>query len=238
MYYDDDYFYEESEFDERINELKDSLRNQVKEEIKNKIEELTKRNEELEERQKNLSSLEKEYQDKIRNFEYEKVQIIANAKKEIYNANLEQFLDFVFEHQILYEIDRKSIGQEKCPYCDDRRFIKTKDILGREYITPCKCSNYKDGYFVKENKCNLYFRKQENSIDFKMILGISDDCYGYTNTEIFGFSGEKTIMKDYLYEKFDENNPPKSYYRAYFTSKEEAQKYADYLQKLEDNEVE
>ena len=62
MYFDD-YFYEESEFDERINELKDSLRSQVKEEIKNKIEELTKRNKELEERQKNLSSLEKEYQD-------------------------------------------------------------------------------------------------------------------------------------------------------------------------------
>lgn len=234
MYFDD-YFYEESEFDERINELKDSLRSQVKEEIKNKIEELTKRNKELEERQKNLSSLEKEYQDKIRNFEYEKERIISNTKKELYNANLEQFLDFVFEHQVLYEIDRKSIGQEKCPYCDDNRRIKVKDILGREYTTRCKCSNYKDGYFVKENKCNLYFRKQKNSTVFKMILDVKNE---YNSTEIFGFSGEKTIMTDCLYEKFDENNPPKSYYRTYFTSKEEAQKYADYLNKLEEDKSE
>lgn len=234
MYFDD-YFYEESEFDERINELKDSLRNQVKDEIKNKIEELTKRNEELEERQKNLSSLEKEYQDKIRNFEYEKVQIIINTKKEMYNANLEQFLDFVFEHQVLYEVYRKSIKQEKCPYCDDRRFIKTKDILGREYITPCECSNYKDEYFVKENNSSLYFRKQKNSTVFKMILDVKNE---YDSTEIFGFGGEKNIVSDYLYEKFDENNPPKNYYRTYFTSKEEAQKYADYLNKLEDEKSE
>lgn len=237
MYYDDDYFYEESEFDERINELKDSLRNQVKDEIKNKIEELTKRNEELEERQKNLNSLEKEYQDKIRNFEYEKERIISNAKKEIYNANLKQFLDFVFEHQTLYEVKYKSIEQEKCPYCDNNRQIKVKDILGREYTTRCKCYGYKTSYYVYESKCHLYFEKESLSNRFRMILQVNDDgCY--INTDIFGFSGEKTIMTDYLYEKFDENNPPKSYYRAYFTSKEEAQKYADYLNRLEDEKSE
>ena len=235
MYYDDDYFYEESEFDERINELKDSLRNQVKEEIKNKIEELTKRNEELEERQKNLSGLEKEYQDKIRNFEYEKERIIINAKKELYNANLEQFLDFVFEHQVLYEVDYKSIGQEKCPYCDDNRRIKVKDILGREYTTGCKCCDYKRSYYVYESQCSLCFRKQKNSTVFKMILDVKNES---DSTKIFGFSGGKTIMTDYLYEKFDENNPPKNYYRTYFTSKEEAQKCADYLNKLEEDKSE
>ena len=236
MYFDDDYFYEETEFDERINELKDSLKKQVKEEIKNKIEELTKRNKELEERQKNLSSLEKEYQNKIRNFEYEKNQIIRNTKQDMYNANLKQFLDFVFEHQVLYQVDCKSIEQEKCPYCDDRRFIKTKDILGREYITKCKCSNYKDGYFVKENKCILYFRKQKYSNDFKMILNVKNDVYD--NTELFGFSGEKNKVSDKLYERFDENNPPKNYFDAFFTIKEEAQKYADYLNKLEQEKSE
>ena len=237
MYFDDDYFYEENEFDERINEFKDSLRNQVKEEIKNKIEELTKRNEELEERQKNLSSLEKEYQDKIRDFEYEKEQIIRNTKQEMYSANLEQFLDFVFEHQVLYQIRCKSIEQEKCPYCDDKRYIKVKDILGREYTTRCKCSDCKTEYYVYENECRLYFEKSKRSTDFKMILGIdNDDCY--TKTDIFGFSGEKKFMADYLYEKFDENNPPKSYYGVYFTSKEEAQKYADYLNKLEEDRSE
>lgn len=236
MYFYDDYFNEENEFDERINELKDSLRNQVKEEIKNKIEELTKRNEELEERQKNLSSLEKEYQDKIRNFEYEKERIISNTKKEIYNANLEQFLDFVFEHQVLYEVKYKSIEQKKCPYCDDNRQIKVKDILGREYITRCKCSDYKNSYYVYENKCNLYFRKGKKSTDFKMVLYVDDERY--TNTEIFGFSGEETIMSQHLFEKFDENNPPKYYFNAYFTSKEEAQKYVDYLNKLEQEKSE
>ena len=236
MYFDDDYFCEETEFDERINELKDSLRSQVKEEIKNKIEELTKRNEELEERQKNLSILEKEYQDKIMNFEYEKEQIITNAKKELYNANLEQFLDFVFEHQVLYEVNLNTIKQEKCPYCDDKRYIKAKDILGREYEVSCKCSGHKTEYYVKESRCSLYFRKEKRSNDFKMILNVKND--DFDDTKLFGFSGEETIMSQNLFEKFDENNPPKSYYSVYFTSKEEAQKYVDYLNKLEQEKSE
>lgn len=236
MYFDDDYFYEESEFDERINELKDSLKNQVKEEIKNKIKELTKRNEELEERQKNLSSLEKEYQDKIDNLGYEKVQIIKNIKQEMYSANLKQFLDFVFEHQVLYEINLNAIKQEKCPYCNDKRYIKAKDILGREYEVDCKCSKYKTEYYVKESICSLYFEKEKNSNIFKMILNVNN--YDYDDTKLFGFSGKKSILTDKLYERFDENNPPKSYYLVYFTSKEEAQKYVDYLNKLEQEKSE
>ena len=238
MYFDDDYFNEENEFDERINELKDSLRNQVKEEIKNKIEELTKRNEELEERQKNLSSLEKEYQDKIKKFEYEKEQIIRNTKQEMYNANLEQFLDFVFEHQVLYKVDYKNIKQEKCPYCDDNRQIKVKDILGREYTTHCKCDDYKKSYYVCERKCYLYFEKEKKSTYFRMILKINDSDYNCSDTKLFGFSGEKNIVSDNLYETFDENNQPNNYFNSYFASKEEAQKYADYLNKLEQEKSE
>ena len=55
-----DYFEEYSEFDAQIEEFKESLRNQVKEEIKSKIDRLEKRNKELEEKQKNLATLEKE----------------------------------------------------------------------------------------------------------------------------------------------------------------------------------
>lgn len=227
-----DIFYdEETEFDERINELKDSLRNQVKDEIKNKIEELTKRNKELEEKQKNLNSLEKEYQDKIKKLEYEKEQIITNTKREIYYAKLEQLLDFIFEHQALYKVYSKIVNQEKCPYCDDDRNIKVKDILGREYMANCKCTEYKTQYLVKESIYSLYFCKQKETT-FKMILKVNDD--DYCQTKIFGFDGEKCTIDDYyLCEKFDENNLPENRHEVYFTSKEEAQKYADYLNKLE-----
>lgn len=227
-----DIFYEEeTEFDERINELKDSLRNQVKDEIKNRIEELTKRNEELEKKQKNLNSLEKEYQDKIKKFEYEKEQIIINTKREMYNAKLEQFLDFIFEHQALYKVESEFVIQKKCPYCDDNRYIKVKDILGREYRASCKCSDYKIKYLVKESNLNLYFCKRKGTT-FKMILKANDD--DYCQTRIFGFDGEECTMDvHYLCEKFEESNPPENRYAAYFTSKEEAQKYADYLNKLE-----
>ena len=108
-------------------------------------------------------------------------------------------------------------------------------MLGREYTTYCKCSNYKKSYYITENQGKLYFTKRKNSLYFQMILCINGE---YTDTYIFDFNEKGTEISNNLFEKFDENNPPEDYYRTYFTSKEEAQKYADYLNKLEEEKSE
>lgn len=58
-YYDEDDFYESSEFDEKMNELKDYLRDSVKQEIQEQIASIQRENENLKIENSNLSSKNK-----------------------------------------------------------------------------------------------------------------------------------------------------------------------------------
>lgn len=55
-YYDKEDFYESSEFDEKMNELKDYLRDSVKQEVQNQIANLQRENENLKKENSNLRS--------------------------------------------------------------------------------------------------------------------------------------------------------------------------------------
>lgn len=51
-YYDEEDFYESSEFDEKMNELKDFLRDSVKQEVQDQIASLQRKNENLKKRKR------------------------------------------------------------------------------------------------------------------------------------------------------------------------------------------
>lgn len=225
-----DYFEEYSEFDAQIEEFKESLRNQVKEEIKSKIDRLEKRNKELEEKQKNLATLEKEYKDKIRKLERDKEQVLYEAKKEYFTSTLQELTNKMFECQDLYEISYKTEQQPKCNYCDENRYLITKDIFGREHKVGCKCSKYIKKYYVQKANVKIcWFKRDDREKLCFRVKSIKDSCWENTT---FEYTNGK-VEQNNIFKKFDENNLPNGYYGVCFTSKEEAQKYADYLNKME-----
>ena len=61
-YWDDEDYFEPSEFDEKIEELKEELRNSVRQEIKDEVERLRKENEELRDIKDNFSVIKADFE--------------------------------------------------------------------------------------------------------------------------------------------------------------------------------
>lgn len=218
-FYDEEYDY----FDSTITELKEQLKKQVKQEIQDKITALEKENAELKQVKENWAKIKQEYESKINEIEREKQYILDNAKREIYNATLKDLFDNCDYFQKLYKVDYKTEEQEKCDKCDENRELTIEDCYGRKHKVSCKCKNKTKLYYSEENldTC-IYIQKDKERDNF--YFEFRENCsYDY---------GHK-INKENVLEKFNKNKV-KGYYNTYFTTLEEAQKYADYLNSIED----
>lgn len=217
-FYDDGYDY----FDSTIAELKERLKKEVKQEIQDKMAALEKENAELQDTKKNWKKIKREYEDKITEIEREKQYILDNAKREIYNATLKDLFENCEYFSKIYKVDTKYIKQDKCDQCDEDRKLTVSDCYGRKHKVNCKCSTNKCLYIATENKTTqIYVQKEAEKADFAFSIR-EDSEYVY---------GRKISKEDVL-EKFDKDKV-KGYCNTYFTTLEEAQKYADYLNSQE-----
>lgn len=218
-FYDEEYDY----FDSTIADLKEQLKKEVKQEIQDKIATLEKENAELQDVKGKWKQIKQEYESKINEAEREKQYILSNAKREIYNATLKDLFDNCDYFQKLYKVDYRTEEKEKCDKCDKDRKLTIEDCYGRQHKVYCKCSDRRKIYFSTENsETAIYIQKSKERDDFKFEFR-SEESYNY---------GHK-ISKENILEKFDKNKV-KGYYNTYFKTLEEAQKYADYLNSLED----
>lgn len=232
-YYDEDYIMEKA-IKIQKRELIKEARQHLKKEVQEEIDKLKKENQALQdmkadynafkqkERELEMlkSKLEKDYQLKCESLESD------FARKQ-----LEDLLRPVIGYLIkpMYSINRKTVLREKCPLCDDKRQHTLLSPDGEKHIVYCKCNSYKDVFSVKKpNYFQIYMKVDKDSYqkDLSSTLIMRHiDPYGY---EIY--NEVKNIV-----EKFDENNPPEHYSNALFSSEEEAQKYCDYLNSLEED---
>ena len=166
------------------------------------------------------SKLEKDYQLKCESLESD------FARKRIEDV-LRPLIGYLIKP--MYSINRKSVQREKCPLCDDRRQYTLLSPDGEKHIVYCKCNFHKDVYSVKNpDYFKIYMKVNKDSFQKDLsptLIMRHIDPYGY---EIYNEA-------DNIVEKFDENNPPKNYSNVLFSSEEEAQKYCDYLNSLEEN---
>lgn len=218
-FYDEEYDY----FDSTIVELKEQLKKEVKQDIQDKIKNLEEENKELRDVKENWKTLKQEYKNKINEAEIEKQDILDNAKREIYNATLKDLFENCEYFKKLYKVDYKTEEREKCDKCDENRKLTLIDCYGRKHKVTCKCYESKKIYYVEENsETAIYIQKGKKEDNFKFEFR-SRESYDY---------GHKINKEDVL-EKFDKDKV-KSYWNTYFTTLEEAQKYADYLNSKED----
>lgn len=218
-FYDEEYDY----FDSTIADLKEQLKKEVKQEIQDKIATLEKENAELQDVKENWEQIKQEYKNKINEIQREKQYILDNAKRETYNATLKDLFDNCDYFQKLYKVDYKTEEQEKCDKCDENRELTIEDCYGRKHKVHCKCSDKRKVYYSEENlDICVYIQKEKERDNFRFEFR-SNSSWEY---------GHK-INKENVLEKFDKDKV-KGYYWTYFTTLEEAQKYADYLNNIED----
>lgn len=192
------------EVQDEINSLKSELNNYKK--IKEQYDEFTKEKEQLAERKEEL---EEEYQNKFDNLE-----------REFYRKKINDLIPDEMIKQ-LYYIGTTYIEQKKCPLCDENREYTITTPDGEKHKIPCKCKNHICKYFVTEaiQKQFRIYKSYKSATDSNLFLYCGDDYLSIT-------TNDGTIL-----DKFDEKNIPENMYRTFFTSKEEAQKYADFLNK-------
>lgn len=135
-YYDYEDYYEPSEFDEKVEEFKDYLRQSIKEETQNEIEKLRKENEALQKIKRDWDNLVKEYEDKKRELEYK----IRECESKASSKRLETLFEETGMNVIMYKPDYNHVYGKKCNKCDDDRYIHFSSPSGKDYTEDCECA--------------------------------------------------------------------------------------------------
>lgn len=170
MFYDyDDYFREPSEFEMQVEEFKDSLRNAVKDEIKEKIKSLEKELAELKEFRDERNKFIREYESKILEMQREvsnTKRVAIESEKKWKTARLYQLLgDYLI---VGWKVGYQWEYGEKCDKCDDDRKIHFTSPQGKEYTEDCQCAKRYYRYFPEEaTLAKIYVRKKNFRWDDK-----------------------------------------------------------------------
>ena len=227
MYYDyDDYWAELSEFDQQIEEFKDSLRNSVKDEIKEKITSLENELSELKEFRDEKDKFIQECESKVREAKREAEVAIRTAKEseeKWKKARLHQLLgDYL---TVGWKVGNSWEYGEKCNKCDENRKIHFTSPQGKKYTEDCQCAKRHYKYFPKEaTLCKFYVRKENFGWDdnrYYTVVDCDDDYDRYERADHVYTSSD-----DIDYEKVNS-------YNAVFLNEEDCQKFCDWKNKQE-----
>lgn len=216
-FYDEEYEY----FDNTIADLKEQLKKEVKQEIQDKIKTLERENEELRDVKENWEKIKLEYQIKENQLNYEKETYQNRLKREYFETQFKEKLPFFFGTVYVADYDFKE--QEKCNDCDENRKVDYISKQGEIIKGNCKCAKKKKIWFVNKGFC------------YTKVISL---CSGDIRTENYvsreSHEYDISLRKEEIIEKFDKDIIDKYYYNNFFSEEEEAQKYVDYLNSIED----
>ena len=153
-YWDDGDYFEPGEFDEKIEELKNELRESVKKEINDEIEKLRKENKELQGIKRNFESVKKDFERK----KDECDRAIRNAESKAKQARLKELMEHF--KVTLWAVSWDYRYKKKCDKCDKNRRIQVALPSGKTVDDECSCRVSKKVYYPKENA--LYELSERN----------------------------------------------------------------------------
>jgi len=212
-YYDyDESFYEPSEFDKKVDELKEELRKSVKQNIIDEIESLKKENAELQEFKHRKIEIENEHK-KFKN------DMECKIKESIQKIRSEKIAD-LFGEKFIVAWGVKNIRTErpKCDKCDKDRKIHFKSPSGKDYSEYCECAN--KNYTYEPEKFELIkFSETNQSGEIHKYYSNSSDEEEY-----------RIFTNIYDGKSFDKTNS----YNIMFLDKEICQKYCDWKNEKKD----
>ncbi len=220
MYYmDDEDYFGPSEFDTKIEELKNELRESVKKEVKDELEKLRTENKKLQGIKENFESVKKDYERKKAECE----RVMRNAEAKAKQAGLKELMECV--KVTLWSADWKYQFKKKCDMCNEYRKIKVTLPSGNVVDDVCKCGRFKKVYHTSE----------------RLLYALEDDCRKLTAWYTSARDGECFEAETYSADTIVNHNKDfkeleeKDSIHIFFTTKEECQKFCDYMNRKEEN---
>lgn len=213
MYDYEDFYNEPSEFEQQIDELKQSLLNSVRDEYKAEMERLRKENAELKPIKERMKEIEWDRKREKDELEHAKRNALNEAKKMRLTELLKDY------KSVIYTVDSNRIYEPKCDRCDDDRQVEYKTPLGRTAKEDCSCKKYTTKYEIREITASAI---EHYSPEY----GIKVDYYDEQCDE--------RVRSFLMYKhgtEYAEVNP-----WTYFADRKEAQKYCDWLTTKEGQE--
>lgn len=215
----DAYYYDHGEFDAKIEELKDTIRDNVKEEIKSEMERLREEN-------KKLQGIKEHFEEVKASYEKKKSECDRITREAEYNAKRAR-LDELMEpaRHSIYAVHPVIRYQKKCDVCDSWRQVKVKLPSGRMIADECLCRKEKKVYRPEEYRIHrIRMPKYGN----ELIV----DYERNTDDEYLRIDEPKRIIdNDMEFSKIEEEYNGRDMYGLYFATLEECQRYCDYLNK-------
>lgn len=214
----DEYWDEPSEYDEMIMDLKSSLRESVRQEIKDEIASLRKKLGELTDVQNNWYEKLRELEDE--KFKYQEA--ARNAKYEANKTKLSELMESI-EQEAWTLKGRYEYLQPKCDKCDKDRQRHFMSPLGRDMKEPCECSKRKYLYTVEPLKLyKIHQRVRSN--------GKPDDVWLYyaLYSSAGFFNGDVDEDIELINVRLGETEH-KERYHSFFFDRDDAQEYAEEL---------
>lgn len=237
----DEPMWEPSEADELFNEIKSKLIDAAKDSIKNDMEYLKSENERLSKRVDELESKEYEVVTREEIVRYKEQNLRREVEREFYKTAIEDLFKNALEESVLWFADNKPHEKPKCNKCnDDRKWVLTWPD-GTQVAKKCECA-----------EPDYWYEPQETHIE-TLIYQIRDDNYpsyryyrldrSYQNTKESRYNdySYNDFGIQFVYDKFCEDVLEKHEQLNYgkfigFKSKEECQKYCDWLNKRNNKE--
>lgn len=221
--YDFEEYYEPTLAEVVINEATEKLRETLKESAKNYIDSLISENENLKEKNEKLAKQVYEIEARERSLEFEKKNLLQSIRREHLS---ELTKNFEIE---LFRVDYRWNEKEKCNACDKNRKIKFVSPSGKELSENCACAALDGKTYYPQSYICCEFRLDRDGKSITSFYEIkkrnTDDEYYRQNSVHCGTLLEVGFA-DFESLKFD--------YATFFRSKEDAQKYCDFLNSKED----
>ena len=212
--------YEQSIFDEIMNETLTKLKEATSENIKGYYKQLEEENELLKKENKRMQQLVNEIESMEKELEYKKSILEENVKREKLSALMKEF------EITLYRVDTEYLQKPKCDKCDSKRRIEYRTPSGKKAFEDCCCAeriiNYKPAeYICSEFRAN---KLKENILAwYKRSVYDGDDYYSYDAN----VKQEKIYNEQMEYKRIDK-------YNTFFRTEKECQQYCEFLNKKEE----
>ena len=159
MYYEFDDYFEPGEFDEKIEELKNELRESVKKEINDEIEKLRKENKELQGIKNNFESIKRGFERKKEECE----RVMKDAEHRAKHARLAELMEQM--KLVLWSVTWETRYKRKCNKCDCWRNVKVTLPSGNTVSDTCICAKTARVYHPKEN---VLYEIADRGLDFRV----------------------------------------------------------------------
>lgn len=216
-YWDDGDYFEPGEFDEKIEELKNKLRESVKKEINDEIEKLRKENKELQGIKRNFESVKKDFERK----KDECDRVIQNAERKAKQARLKELMEHF--KATLWSVDWDYLYKKKCDKCDKYRRIQVTLPSGKIVDDECSCRVSKKVYSPKENALYELCERNRKPIAWYREKGNTGEEYFVAETCAEHAKVVVDHNKDFKEIEGEELR------KVFFTTKEECQAFCDYI---------